>query len=50
MAQQIKNLISIHGDVGLIPGLAHGLRIQQYRKLWHKSQMGLRSPVAVDVV
>ena len=28
MAQRLKNLTSVHEDAGLIPGLAHGLRIQ----------------------
>ena len=26
MAQQVKNLTSIHEDAGLIPGLSHGVK------------------------
>ena len=37
----------IHEDVGLIPGLACGLRIQLCHELWCKLQMGLRSCVAL---
>ena len=44
MAQQVKNLTSIHEDVGLIPGLA------QCRELWCRSQMRLGSGVATVVV
>ena len=46
VAQQIKNLISIHEDVGLIPGL-NGLRIQHCCKLQGRSQMQLGSSAAV---
>ena len=44
MAHQIMNPISVHEDVGLIPGLIQGLRIQRCHEL---SQMWLRSRVAV---
>ena len=44
VAQWVKNLTSIHGDVGLIPGLAQGCY-----KLWCSLQMQLRSHVAVVV-
>ena len=48
-AQQVKNLTSVHEDVGSIPGLTQ-LRIQGCCELWHKSQMWLKSHVAVAVV
>ena len=40
VAQQVKNLTSIHEDVGAIPGLI---------QLWCRLQMGLRSGIAVAV-
>ena len=49
MAQQLMNLTSIHEDVGLIPDLAHALRILRCRELWCRSQMRLGSDVTVAV-
>ena len=49
MAQQKTNLTSIYEDAGLIPGLAHWVRIQHCCELWCRSQMRLRSGVAVAV-
>ena len=45
MIQWLTNLNSIHEDEGSIPGLT-----QWVRELWCKSQMPLRSCVAVGVV
>ena len=50
MSQQLTNLTRIYEDAGLIPGLAHGLRIQHCHKLWCKSQTRLGSHVAAAVV
>ena len=51
MAQQVKNLTSIHEDAGLIPGASRSeLRIQCYHKLQCRSQMWFRSVIAVVVV
>ena len=44
MAQQLVNPISIHEDMGSIPGLS-GLRIWRCCVLWCRSQMCLRSRV-----
>ena len=43
LAQQVKNTISIHKDIGLILGLAQWVRIQHFCKLQGRSQMRLRS-------
>ena len=37
-------------DVVSIPGLLRGLRIQQYCKLWCRSQTSLRTRLAVAVI
>ena len=50
VAQRLTNPTSIHEDMGSIPGLTHGLRIQRCRELWSRSQMWLGSHVAVAVV
>ena len=52
MAQWFENPTSIHEDAGAIPALAliSGLSIQHCCKLQQRSQMQLRSGVAVAVV
>ena len=50
MAQQLTNQISIHEDVGLIPGLAQWLRIWHCHELWYRSQTWLGSCTAVAEV
>ena len=49
MAQQLINLTGIHKHVGSIPGLLSVLRIWRCRELWCRSQMWLRSCIAVAV-
>ena len=49
MAQRLRNLTSIHEDVGSILASLSGLRIWHCRKLWCRSQTWLRSQVAVAV-
>ena len=49
VAQQVKNMTSIHEDVCSTPGLAQGLRIQCCHELWHRSKTQLGSGVAVPV-
>ena len=46
----VTNPISIHEDVGSIPGLFCWLRTQRCCELWCRLQMRLRSHVAVAVV
>ena len=50
MAQQVKNLISIREDAGPSLALLSSLRIQCCHKLRCRSEMWLRSHVAVAVV
>ena len=45
VAQRVKNLTSIHEEVGLIPGFAHRCCLE----LWCWSQMRLGSSIAVGV-
>ena len=47
VAQPVKNLTSIHEDVGLIPGLAQWVRILRCCELQCRSQTKLRSGVVV---
>ena len=50
VAQWLMNPTGVHEDTGLIPGLAHELRIQCCRELWCRLEMWLRSCVNVAVV
>ena len=50
MEQWLMNLTSIPEDAVRSLVLLNGLRIQCYLELWSRSQMWLRSLVAVDVV
>ena len=45
----VKNLTSVHEDVGSIPCLAQQLRIQHCHELQYRFQMWLRCHVAVAV-
>ena len=49
VAQPVKNPPGIYEDVGSIPGRAQWVRIQCCHKPRHRSQMWLRSGVAVAV-
>ena len=43
------NMTSIYEDVGLLPGLAQGVKDPCYRELWRKLQTWLGSYVAMAV-
>ena len=43
VAQLVKNLPSIHEDVGSIPVLTQWVKDRRYLKLWRMLQMQLRS-------
>ena len=45
----VLNPTSIVEDVGLIPGLSQWVKVQHRCELWHRSQMRLRSEMAVAV-
>ena len=47
VAQWLMNPTRDREVVGLIPGLAHGLRIRCCRELWCRLQMRLGSGIAV---
>ena len=46
---EVTNPTSTHENTGLIPGLAHCLRIQHRSELWYRLPMQLGSHVAVAV-
>ena len=48
LAQWFEHPTSIHEDVGWIPGLAHGLRIQHCHEPWYRLQTPLGSGIAVS--
>ena len=50
VAQQLRNLTSIHEDEGSILALLSGLRIQCCHEVWCRSQTRLGSCIAVAVV
>ena len=47
VAQRVKNLTSVHEDVGSIPGLTQWVKDLVLLGLWCRSQMQLRSGVVV---
>ena len=50
MAQQVKNLTSIHEVAGLTPGLDQWLKNLCFHKWWRRSQMCLGSGIVVAVM
>ena len=45
----VINTVSTHEDLGLIPALLGGLRIQHCHELWCRLQMRIGSHIAVAV-
>ena len=44
---RLRTQCSLREDAGLIPGLTQGIKDPALLQLWHRSQMWLRSSVAV---
>ena len=50
VAQQVKNMTSVHEDSGSTPGLTQWVKDPELLWLWCRSQMQLRSGVAVALM